>query len=154
MKCPSCGERKLVRDTRDVPYTYKGETTTIPAVRGEFCPACGESVLAAAESKRVSPPVQNAFSPAPVRQMTPTSSLLHARLKHVTSSSTVRARKELYRSGRLIVIQARPWSTSYVTSVSWSISRCRPSLAGAVAAKENYPRKRSFSSYRPPSDRE
>ena len=54
MKCPSCGERKLVRNTRDVPYTYKGETTTVPAVRGEFCPACGESVLAAAESKRVS----------------------------------------------------------------------------------------------------
>jgi HTH-type transcriptional regulator/antitoxin MqsA len=38
---------------RDVPYTYKGETTTIPAVRGEFCPACGESVLAAAEASRV-----------------------------------------------------------------------------------------------------
>lgn len=54
MKCPSCGARKLVRDTRDISYTYKGETTTIPAVRGEFCPACGESVLAAEESKRVS----------------------------------------------------------------------------------------------------
>ena len=54
MKCPSCGEGKLVRDTRDIPYTYKSETTTIPAVHGEFCPACGESVLAAAESKRVS----------------------------------------------------------------------------------------------------
>ena len=54
MKCPSCGAAKLVRDTRDIPYIYKGETTTIPAVRGEFCPACGESVLTAAESKRVS----------------------------------------------------------------------------------------------------
>jgi HTH-type transcriptional regulator/antitoxin MqsA len=54
MKCPSCGEGKLARDTRDISYTYKGETTTIPAVRGEFCRACGESVLAAAESKRVS----------------------------------------------------------------------------------------------------
>jgi HTH-type transcriptional regulator / antitoxin MqsA len=54
MKCPSCGEGKLVRDARDIPYTYKGQPTTIPAVRGEFCPACGESVLAAAESKRVS----------------------------------------------------------------------------------------------------
>ena len=43
-----------MRDTRDILYVYKGETTTIPAVRGEFCPACGESVLAAAESKRVS----------------------------------------------------------------------------------------------------
>src|ERR1039457_2595992 len=54
MKCPSCAEGKLVRDTRDIQYAYKGETTTIPAVRGEFCPACGESVFAAAESKRVS----------------------------------------------------------------------------------------------------
>ncbi len=54
MKCPSCGAGKLVRDTRSISYTYKGETTIIPAVRGEFCPACGESVLAAAESKRVS----------------------------------------------------------------------------------------------------
>lgn len=54
MKCPSCGEGSLVRDRRDVPYTYKGETTMIPGVRGEFCPACGESVLGAAESKRVS----------------------------------------------------------------------------------------------------
>ena len=54
MKCPSCARGKLVRDTRDIPYTYKGETTTIPAVRGDFCPACGESVLAAAEASRVS----------------------------------------------------------------------------------------------------
>lgn len=54
MKCPLCGAGKLLRGTRDIPYTYKGETTTIPAVRGQFCPACGESVLAAAESKRVS----------------------------------------------------------------------------------------------------
>ena len=54
MKCPFCGQGKLVRDTRDIPYTYKGETTAIPAVRGEFCPVCGESALAAVESKRVS----------------------------------------------------------------------------------------------------
>ena len=54
MKCPSCGVGKLVRDTRDISYAYKGDSTTIPAVRGEFCPACPESVLAAAESKRVS----------------------------------------------------------------------------------------------------
>jgi HTH-type transcriptional regulator/antitoxin MqsA len=54
MKCPSCGERKLVRDTRDISYTYKGETTMISAVLGDSCPACGESVLGSAESKRVS----------------------------------------------------------------------------------------------------
>ena len=54
MKCPSCGERKVVPDTRDISYTYKGESTAIAAVRGDFCPACGESVLNAAEAKRVS----------------------------------------------------------------------------------------------------
>jgi len=54
MKCPSCAAAELVRDTRDVSYAYKGETTTIPAVTGEFCPACGETVLDAVESARVS----------------------------------------------------------------------------------------------------
>jgi HTH-type transcriptional regulator/antitoxin MqsA len=54
MKCASCGGAELVRNTRDIPHTYKGETTTIPAVRGSFCPACGESVLTAEESSRVS----------------------------------------------------------------------------------------------------
>jgi HTH-type transcriptional regulator/antitoxin MqsA len=37
-----------------MPYTYKGETTVIPAVTGDFCPACGEVVLTMAESIRVS----------------------------------------------------------------------------------------------------
>lgn len=45
MKCPSCGAAKLIRDTRDVPYVYKGESTIIPEVTGDFCPACGEVVL-------------------------------------------------------------------------------------------------------------
>ena len=45
MKCPCCGAAELIHDTRDTPYTYKGETTTIPAVTGDFCPACGEVVL-------------------------------------------------------------------------------------------------------------
>ena len=54
MNCLSCGPASLIRDTRDIPYTYKGGSTTIPAVTGDFCPACGESVLDAAESSRVS----------------------------------------------------------------------------------------------------
>ena len=33
MKCPNCGKAKLVHDTRDMPYTYKGESTVIPAVK-------------------------------------------------------------------------------------------------------------------------
>lgn len=54
MKCPHCGAAKLVHDTRDMPYTYKGESTTIPAVSGDFCPACGEALLGAEESARLS----------------------------------------------------------------------------------------------------
>ena len=54
MKCPACGAAKLVRDTRDLNHTYKGETTTIPDVTGQFCPACDEAVLDADESARVS----------------------------------------------------------------------------------------------------
>jgi HTH-type transcriptional regulator/antitoxin MqsA len=53
MKCPVCGAVELIHDTRDLPYTYKGETTVIAAVTGDFCPACAESILDAAESNRV-----------------------------------------------------------------------------------------------------
>jgi len=52
MKCPSCAAADLVHDTRDMPYAYKGETTVIPAVTGEFCPACDESIFNADESRR------------------------------------------------------------------------------------------------------
>ena len=61
MKCPCCGAAELIHDTRDLPYTYKGETTVIVAVRGDFCPACAESILDAAESNRVMREMQ-AFS--------------------------------------------------------------------------------------------
>jgi HTH-type transcriptional regulator/antitoxin MqsA len=61
MKCPVCGAAELIHDTRDLPYTYKGETTAIAAVRGDFCPACAESILDAAESSRVMREMQ-AFS--------------------------------------------------------------------------------------------
>jgi len=54
MKCPSCAAAELMRDTRDMPYAYKGESTIIAAVTGDFCPACGDSVLDVAESTRAS----------------------------------------------------------------------------------------------------
>lgn len=54
MKCPSCAADSLVHDTRDLPYTYKGESTVIPEISGDFCPACGEAVLDMAESALVS----------------------------------------------------------------------------------------------------
>jgi len=54
MKCPSCAAAELVKDNRDMPYPYKGESTLIPVVTGQFCPACGEAVLEMAESQRAS----------------------------------------------------------------------------------------------------
>lgn len=53
MKCPICRSAELMTDTRDLLYTYKNELTFIPAVHGEFCPACGESILADTEASRV-----------------------------------------------------------------------------------------------------
>ena len=54
MKCPNCGAAELTPDSRDMPYTYKGEETTIPAVTGDYCPACDEAVLDLVESARTS----------------------------------------------------------------------------------------------------
>ena len=42
---PMCRAAELIHDTRDMPYVCKAESTTIPAVTGDFCPACGEVVL-------------------------------------------------------------------------------------------------------------
>ncbi len=53
MKCPICAKAELVRDTRDMPYTYKGESTTIPKVTGDFCSACDEAIFDAEESRRI-----------------------------------------------------------------------------------------------------
>ncbi|ARU54297.1 VapB antitoxin [Oleiphilus messinensis] len=51
MKCPVCGAADLIHDTRDINYSYKGETTTIPSITGEFCPACSEFILDRDEAK-------------------------------------------------------------------------------------------------------
>jgi len=53
MRCPICGSSELIHDTRDLTYTYKGETSTISNVTGDFCPACDESILESVESARV-----------------------------------------------------------------------------------------------------
>lgn len=53
MKCPVSGAAELIHDTRDLPYTCKGETTVIAAVTGEFCSVCGGSILDPMESSRV-----------------------------------------------------------------------------------------------------
>jgi HTH-type transcriptional regulator/antitoxin MqsA len=53
MKCPNCGGAELVHDTRDVFYTYEGESTEIPMVTGDFCLACGEAVFDKDEGRRI-----------------------------------------------------------------------------------------------------
>lgn len=54
MQCPVCATADLIHHTRDVSHVYKGEMIVIAAVTGDFCPACREVVLDAAESARVS----------------------------------------------------------------------------------------------------
>ena len=54
MKCPNCGAADLAHDMRDLPFTYKGETSVIAQVTGDYCPACGEGVFDAEVSRRVS----------------------------------------------------------------------------------------------------
>ena len=60
MKCPGCGAAELIRNTRDIPYSYKGETTILKTT-GDFCPACGESIHDMKDSERVMREMQ-AFS--------------------------------------------------------------------------------------------
>ena len=53
MQCPHCGAAKLVHDTRDQTYTYKGESTILAQVTGDFCSACDEYILDATEFRRI-----------------------------------------------------------------------------------------------------
>jgi len=52
MRCPICGAAELIHDTRDIPYSYKGETTILKTT-GDFCPVCGESIHDRKDSERV-----------------------------------------------------------------------------------------------------
>lgn len=54
MKCPVCGGANLVSATKDLRYTYKGQTTIIQAVTGDHCPACKEVILDAENGDRYS----------------------------------------------------------------------------------------------------
>jgi len=54
MKCPECGAADVVTETRSLPYSYQGETTSIDQVTGAFCDDCGEVVLSPDQAARVS----------------------------------------------------------------------------------------------------
>ncbi|WP_026354291.1 type II TA system antitoxin MqsA family protein [Massilia niastensis] len=45
MKCPICGESPLVHAIRDLPYSYRGQSTTIPDVSGDYCRDCKEFIF-------------------------------------------------------------------------------------------------------------
>lgn len=45
MRCPVCGGAELKHETRDVVREYKGQTTTIYGLTGDYCDACGEILL-------------------------------------------------------------------------------------------------------------
>jgi HTH-type transcriptional regulator/antitoxin MqsA len=53
MICPVCGESELVKDVRDMEYTYKDKNTLVLKVAGDYCPNCNEAVLSAEETRRV-----------------------------------------------------------------------------------------------------
>lgn len=52
MKCPACGHPEMVAKTRDETLTYKGQSLTLHAMHGEFCPACGEGIWGAESYRR------------------------------------------------------------------------------------------------------
>lgn len=52
--CPECGASSPDHAVRDMPYTYKGCTTIIPAVAGYHCSSCGEITLDVEEVDRCS----------------------------------------------------------------------------------------------------
>ena len=54
MKCPECGSSSVVTETRSLPYSYQGETTSIGQVAGLFCNDCDEVVLSPDQAARVS----------------------------------------------------------------------------------------------------
>lgn len=45
MKCLCCGAAELVADCRSITSTAKGVSVTVPDVKADFCPACGEGIL-------------------------------------------------------------------------------------------------------------
>jgi HTH-type transcriptional regulator/antitoxin MqsA len=53
IKRTAYGACDLIRYTRDLPYTYKGKITTIPAVMADFCRVCDESITGVVEIEQV-----------------------------------------------------------------------------------------------------
>ncbi|MBT0652874.1 type II TA system antitoxin MqsA family protein [Geomobilimonas luticola] len=51
MKCPLCGTGNLVRESRDLMYSYGGRSTVVRQC-GDFCTACNEGIFSTDESEK------------------------------------------------------------------------------------------------------
>jgi HTH-type transcriptional regulator/antitoxin MqsA len=52
MKCPACGQAEMISKTQDETLSYGSQSLTLHAMRGEFCPVCGEGVWSAESYRR------------------------------------------------------------------------------------------------------
>jgi len=52
MKCPACGHSEMVAKTQDETLAYSGQSLTLHAMSGQFCPSCGEGVWNAESYRR------------------------------------------------------------------------------------------------------
>jgi len=51
LSCPNCGVSPLAHAIREMHYTYKGQSTTIPEVVVEHCAGCKEVMFAQGEDE-------------------------------------------------------------------------------------------------------
>ncbi|WP_320195174.1 type II TA system antitoxin MqsA family protein [Agrobacterium rosae] len=59
MKCPACDGADLTHETRDLVYSYKGRTTTVADIEGDFCPTCDEAVFDRLNGDRYGEAIRN-----------------------------------------------------------------------------------------------
>lgn len=45
MQCPICGSAELISDIKNIEYTYKGHSTVLENISGDFCQACDEIIM-------------------------------------------------------------------------------------------------------------
>ena len=52
-RCPTCGSRRIRRQTVTVKATVRGKTATVPGLELEVCPECGEKLFDLEASHRM-----------------------------------------------------------------------------------------------------
>jgi len=52
-RCPTCGSRRIRRQTVTVRATVRGKSATVPGLELEVCPECGEKLFDREASRRM-----------------------------------------------------------------------------------------------------